>query len=105
MLLEELFGVLAALADALALPGEPRATLLEDVVLGGQIEHVAFAADALAVHDVELDLAEWRRQLVLHHLHARAVADHFLAVLERAHAADVHAHAGIELERIAAGRG
>ena len=33
------------------------------------------AADALAVEDVELDLAERRRHLVLHDLHARAVAD------------------------------
>src|SRR5262245_55825675 len=105
MLFEKLFGVLAALADALAFPREPRAALLQNVVLGGEIEHIAFAADAFAVHDVELDLAERWRQLVLDHLDARAVADHLLAVFERADTADVHAHAGVELERVAAGGG
>ena len=43
--------------------------------LGREIDDVARAADALAVEDVELDLAERRRHLVLHDLHARAVAD------------------------------
>src|SRR4029077_16558595 len=70
MLLEELLHVLAALAEALATVGEPRAALLNHLVLDREIEQVAFARDAFAVHHVELGLAERRRQLVLHDLHA-----------------------------------
>ncbi len=75
-----------------------------------EIDHVARARDALAVEDVELDLAERRRHLVLDHLHARAVADdgRVLAAgdrgfLDGADAADVEPHARVELERVAAG--
>src|SRR2546430_6143056 len=65
MELEEVARVLAALADALAPVAEPGAALLDDVVLHRQIEQVAFAGDALAVEDVELDLAERRGPLLL----------------------------------------
>jgi hypothetical protein len=61
--------------------------------------------DALAVHDVELDLLERRRHLVLDHLDAGLVADHLVALLDRADAADVEAHRGVELQRVAAGGG
>ena len=104
VLAQELLGVLAALADALAVEGEPGAALLDRAALGAEVDEVALAADALAVEDVELDLAERRRHLVLHDLHARAVADDLLAVLDRADAADVEAHGRVELERVAAGR-
>ena len=57
------------------------------------------------VEDVELRLPEGRRHLVLHHLDARAVADHLLAVLERRDAPHVEPHRGVELERVAAGGG
>src|SRR3989442_3249027 len=67
MELEEVARVLAALADALAAVAEPGAALLDDVVLHRQIEQVAFAGDALAVEDVELDLAERRGHPVLSH--------------------------------------
>jgi hypothetical protein len=59
--------------------------------------------DALAVHDVELDLAERRRDLVLDDLHAGLVADDLVALLDRADAADVEADRGVELQRVAAG--
>ena len=49
-------------------------------------------------------LAKRRRDLVLDDLDARLVADDFLAALDRADAADVEPHRGIELERVAAGR-
>ena len=73
--------------------------------LEGEIEQRADGGDALVVHDVELGLGEGRRDLVLHHLHAGAVAgDGAVGLLDRADAADVAAHAGVELERLAAGR-
>src|SRR5689334_1082273 len=60
VLLEELLGVLAALPDALGLVAEPGARLFHDVVVHRQVEHVAFAGNAFAVHDVELGFAERR---------------------------------------------
>src|SRR5215813_4494945 len=94
MFLEIGLGVLAALADALAVIGEPRARLLDDAGLLTEIDQFAGLAHALAVHDVELDDLEGRRHLVLHDFHARGVADHLVAVLERADAADVEPNRG-----------
>ena len=67
-----------------------------------EVEQLALERDALVVEDVELGLAERRRDLVLHHLDPRAVADHLLALLDGGDAADVEAHRGVELERVAA---
>src|SRR5688572_8671351 len=100
--LEEGLRVLAALAEALAAVGEPRAGLLDDVALDGFVEQITFARNAFAVHDVELGLAEGRGHLVLDHLHARAAADDRIAILDGADAADVHANRRIELQRAAA---
>src|SRR5262249_2325454 len=57
---------------------------------------------ALAVHDIELDLLEGWRQLVLDYLDARLVAHDLVTLLERADTAYVEAHGSIELEGIAA---
>src|SRR5215813_2674697 len=101
--LEEILRVLATLADALAVVGEPGARLLDHAGLDAEVDDLAHLGDALAVHDVELDLLERRRQLVLHHLDAGLVADHLVALLDHADAADVEPYRGVELERIAAG--
>src|SRR6185437_165534 len=69
VVLEELAGVLAALANAFALVAEPRARLLDNVVVHREIEQVAFFRDALAVKDVEFRFAEGRGHLVLHDLY------------------------------------
>ncbi len=74
-------------------------------MLHAHVDQAALAADALAVEDVELGLLEGRRDLVLDHLAAGAVADRFRAVLEGLDAADVDAHGGVELQRAATGRG
>src|SRR5215467_12459551 len=105
IVLEELLGVLAALADALAIVGEPGAGLLHDARLHTEIQELATLGDALAVHDVELDHLERRRHLVLDHLDAGLVADHLLALLDGADAPDVEPDGCIELERVAAGGG
>ncbi len=100
--LEEILGVLAALADALAVIGIPGARFLDDAGGGAEIEQFADLGNALAIHDVEFDLLEGRRHLVLDHLDPGLVADHLVAVLDGADAADIEAHRGIEFERIAA---
>src|SRR5262249_61459527 len=87
MLLEERLGVLAALADALAVVGEPGPRLLDDAGPRPEVGQLADLGDALAVHDVELNLLEGRGELVLDHLDARLVADHLGAVLDLADAA------------------
>src|SRR6184192_4016290 len=46
---QKLSGVFAALPDALPVQREPRAALLEQVVLGGEVKQVAFLRDPLAV--------------------------------------------------------
>ena len=61
--------------------------------------------DAQAVLDVELGLAEGRRDLVLHDLDPHAVADRLRALLERLDPPDVEPLRGVELERAPAGLG
>src|SRR4051812_14453593 len=58
VVLEELARIFAALAETLAVEGEPGARLLDDAGLDAQVEQLAGLGNALAVHDVELDLAE-----------------------------------------------
>src|SRR5690606_22627141 len=105
IVLEELAGILTALPQPLAVPGEPGAGLFDNTGLDAQIEQFAGLGNTFAIHDVEFDLTERRGQLVLDHLHPGLVADDFLAILEGADTADVEAHRGVELERIAARRG
>src|SRR5436190_11767156 len=101
--LEELLGVLAPLTKTLPAEGEPRTTLLDDPLFDSQVEQIAFARDAFAVHHVEFRLAEGRRHLVLHHLHPRAASDDLVAVLDAGNAADIDPDRRVELERAAAG--
>src|SRR5690242_6052235 len=102
MLAEELLRVLPPLADALAVVAEPCAGLFHNTGLHAKVQKFANLADALAIHDVELDLPERRGQLVLHHLDAGLVADDLLTLLDLADAADLHPDRGIELQRVAA---
>src|SRR5712672_3760723 len=103
--LEERLRILAALAEPLAVIGEPGAGFLDDAGLDAEIENFSHLGDALAVHDVEFDLLKRWRQLVLHHLDAGLVTDHFVTLLDRADAADVEPHRGVELQRVAASGG
>src|SRR5438034_2219314 len=93
--LEERLGVLAALADALAVIGEPGARLLDDARLHAEVDQLAALRHAFAVHDVELDLLERRRELVLDDLDAGLVGDHLVPLLARHDPAGVDAHRGL----------
>ena len=57
--------VVAAL-EALLAHGEPRAGLVYEAELDGEVDYLADLADALAVEDVELRLLEGGRDLVLY---------------------------------------
>src|SRR5208283_1239282 len=97
--------VLAALADALSLEAVPGAALVDDAVQRGEVEGIALLGDSLAVEDVELGVAEGSGDLVLDDLDLGARADDDVSLLDRADAANVDAHGGVELERLAAGGG
>src|SRR5690606_30394150 len=103
--LQELAGILLALADALVVAAVPGTRALDQTSVHAHADQLAFARDALAIEDLGDDLLERRCQLVLDHLDLGLVADDLVALLDRADAADVQAHRGVELERIAAGGG
>src|SRR3546814_16086145 len=91
----------AALSDADRIIAEPGARFLDDAGLDAQIEDLADLRNALPVHDVEFDLLERRRDLVLDDFHAGRVADDLVAILDLAGSADV----GISEERLVGQRG
>src|ERR1700761_2372829 len=76
VVLQELARVFATLTNAITLVAVPGAALFDDVLRRSQIEQIAFLRNALAVDDVKLGFAERRRDLVLDHLHLRAVSHH-----------------------------
>src|SRR5205809_7872955 len=89
------FGGFAALGDIFAFVGVPGAGFFDDAVVGGQIDKVAFSADALVVHDVEFGLAERRSDFVFDDFDADVVADNGVALLNLADAADIHSDTGV----------
>src|SRR5882724_1449854 len=103
--------VVAALTDPFAIDGKPGSALLNDVQIRGEIDDLPRAADALAVQDVELDLTEGRCQLVLDHLHARAIAHRNRvftggdALFDGADAANVQTLGSVEFEGVSTSRG
>src|SRR5262245_9242831 len=103
VVLEELFCVIPALAEPLALEREPCAALFDDVLVDGEIKQVAFARNALAVHDVEFGFPEGRRDLVLDDLGFCAAAGDFFTILDGSDAPHVYAHRGVELQGATAG--
>src|SRR5437773_639372 len=56
VLLEEVARVVLALAEAVAIVDVPGARLLEHAEVDADLEHLAFARDALAEHDAEFGL-------------------------------------------------
>src|SRR2546429_9099866 len=104
MLAQERGRVLRSLAEPFVAEAEVRPRLRHDLALEPGVEHGSLPRDARAVDDVELGLLERRRDLVLHHLHAHAVADRLDALFQRLDAADVEGYRGIELQGAAAPR-
>src|SRR5207237_187619 len=56
VLLQEFADIVATLADALRIEREPGARLFDHARLHAEVDDLAKLGDALAVHDVELDL-------------------------------------------------
>src|SRR4029079_3097896 len=90
-------GVLLARPDLVALVGVPSAGLADQARLHADVDQATLAADALAVHDVELGLLERRSRLFLDALDPGGVADHVGAVLDVLDPAHVEPDRGVEL--------
>src|SRR5262249_41485142 len=90
VLFQKLLYVFAALTDALAPITEPGSGFLHQVPGHSQVHQVAFAGNALAVHDVKFGFAEGRSSLVFDHFDLGAVTDPTLAVLDSGNAPDAH---------------
>src|SRR5262249_730984 len=102
VLLQVSLGSFAALANFLVVVGKPGAGFLDDVVGHRQVQNVAGFANAFVVHNVEFGFAERRRNFIFDHLDGGKVTNHTFAGLNLANAPDVHAHAGVEFESVAA---
>jgi hypothetical protein len=101
VLLEVGEGLVAALADLGAVVGVPGAGLLDEAELLGSVDQLAELVDADAVEDLEVRLAERRRELVLDDLDLALAADRLVAALDRLLAPDVEADRTIELQSVA----
>src|SRR5688572_9724829 len=97
--------LVATMGQRVAVERDVGAALLQNALGHGKIDQIADCIDTAAVQDVEFGDLEGRRQLVLHHLYARAVAADLVARLDRSDAPDVESHRRVVLERVAAGGG
>ena len=94
----------ASLSDKLAVVGNPRALLFENLLLDAEVDEAARHRNAFVVHNVEFAFRKRRRNLVLYNLDFRAVADDLARrVFNLSDSADVDAHRGEELEGASAG--
>src|SRR3954451_14999938 len=89
VVLQEVAGVLLALAELVAFVRVPGTGLLHHALLDADVNQPALAAEALAPEDVELGLLERRGDLVLDDLDPGAAADGVGALLEGLDATDV----------------
>src|SRR4030095_5807668 len=100
---EKVLHVLASLAEAFAFVREPRTAFFDDVVVRRDIDEIAFAWDAFAVHDVEFRVAKRRCAFVLDDLHTRPVSDDAIAILDRTNTPNIKPEAHIELKSFSRG--
>src|SRR5215471_10733736 len=102
MIFEVCLGVLAALANALAVVGKPRSRLLDNAGLNPQIDQFTAFRYPFAIHDVEVDDLEWRRHFVFDDFYARLIADYLVSLLDRSDAPNIQANRSIKLQCVTA---
>src|SRR5208283_3265211 len=96
--------VFPSLSQSFSIIRIPGAGLFYKVCLHAQVQNVAFPGYAASVDDIEFDLAERGRYLVLDDLYPGTVTDNVLTFLDRTDPSDVEPHGGVELERVASRR-
>src|SRR4030095_3865612 len=82
VVLQEVAGVLLALAELIAVVRVPGTGLLDEALLYADVDEPPLAAEALPPEDVELGLLERRGDLVLDDLDTGAAPDRVRALLE-----------------------
>ncbi len=91
---------MAELHLAVAKPGPCAGKYL---LLQAQVENIAFVADAVGVHHVELGGTERRSHFVLHDLGPHALANNFLTIFQLTNPPDIDTARGIEFKSPATG--
>src|SRR6185369_4964973 len=95
--------IFPALTDTLLAVGEPGTALVHNPFVNGKVEQVAFFRDAFTVKNVEFDLFEGWRYLVLDHFDLGTGADDIISLFQCCDLPDVHSDRCVEFEGIAAG--
>src|SRR5690606_20529165 len=70
-----------------------------------EVENLTDLGNTLAIHDVEFDLLEGRRDLVFHDLHPCGIADNIVAILDLPGTPNVQADRSVEFQGVAASGG
>ena len=81
VVLKQRLGCIATLCKFRAIIAVPRARLLYYVVFNTKVYNLANLRYALAKHNLELGLAEWRSHLVLDYLDTNLITYNLVAVL------------------------
>src|SRR3546814_11701930 len=97
---EKYLRLLPSLPKPFAVVGEPGTSLFDDARCDAQIDNFARLRRSFAIHDVDRNLLESSRHLVLADFHSRPVANPPFPSLDRAVALDVATAARIQIQAI-----
>src|SRR6266498_3666057 len=104
VVLEDFLCRVAALRQLGAFVTQPGTTLLDDLFFQCKIEESASGGNSLVIHDIELGFGERRSNFVFHDFDARPISRYnAVGLFDGADAADIDSHAGVKLQRPAAG--
>ena len=103
IVLNALFGSIAALSQFGIVVTVPGTALLDDAQFSTQIDDFAAAGNTFTKHDVEFSFAERRSNFVLYYFHAYLVTDHFFSVFQLVGTPDVQTYGSIEFQGVTAG--
>ena len=96
---QELPGFFPTLPQLVIAVRQPRATAVDDPIFERHVDHVSLDVDPAFLQQVKLRLPEWRRDLVLHHLHFHPNTNVRVPILQRADLSHVHPHRRVKFQR------
>src|SRR6266540_4304906 len=104
VVLEDFLCRVAPLSQLGAFVIQPGTALLDDLFFQCKIEESASGGNSLVIHDIELGFGERRSNFVFHDFDARPISRYnAVGLFDGADAADIDSHAGVKLQRPAAG--